>query len=75
MTEKNNLGVEYSDNCGSKSTINFDAHLGGWVSFRRCYTIFVTACGFFSMTFALLIIHTISWDGKWDVRGAKPPRR
>ena len=69
------IGVDYSDNCGSKSTINFDAHLGGRVSFRHCYTIFVTARGFFSTMFASLIIYTILWDGKWGVWGAKPPRR
>ena len=29
MVRSELIGVDYSDNCGSKSTINFDAHLGG----------------------------------------------
>ena len=42
------ISVDYSDDCGSKSTIiKFDVDLGGLVSFRRCYTIFVTACRLF----------------------------
>ena len=41
------ISVDYSDGCGSKSTIKFDVHLGGLVGFRCCYTISVTACRFF----------------------------
>ena len=54
----------YSNDCGSKSTIKFDAHLGSRVSFRRCYTIFVTARGLFSTTFVSLEKYSILWDDK-----------
>ena len=67
--------MDYSDGCGSKSTIKFDIHLGGYNRIQTLLHNLYYCLLVVSTTFASLIIYTILWDGKWGSGGAKPPRR
>ena len=58
------IGAVYSADCGSKSTMKFDADLGDSGELQTLLHNLCYCSWTFLSTFASLIIYTILWDGK-----------